>query len=68
MQATMIRPGMKVKLAPHRGYHEVLDARRGGLVVEFLFNPNPVIPETVMVPLTAAVPVHRSSLPRTSCR
>jgi len=64
LQATMIEPGMSVKLAPHRGYHRVIEVHRGGLSVTFIFSPNPVIPESVLVPLTAGIPVHRSSLTR----
>lgn len=61
-QATQIVAGHRVKVAPHRGYHEVKEAIRGCITVTFIFDPNPEIPETVVVPLTAGIPVLKSSL------
>jgi len=61
-QATKIVAGHFVKVAPHRSYHEVKEAIRGCITVTLVFDPNPEIPETVVVPLTAGVPVLRSSV------
>ena len=58
----MIRAGEEVKVAPHRGYHEVKAAIKFPLTVLLLFDPNPEIPESVRVPLTAAVPVLSNSI------